>query len=342
VTSLRPQVSVIIPAFGPPATTVAAVDNLLAIARTVHLEVIVVDNDPSRGLPPLLPRAPRLQVIEPGRNTGFAGAINRGIAASNGEFVLFHNADLVLDESYLPEAVACMRRHPNAGAVSGLCLRPAPPGEETPRLVDSAGIVMRRDRSAFDRGEGEPCDARFDREEEVFAVSGAALFARRAALDDVAVEGEWLPEAFFMYKEDIDLCWRLRLRGWECWYTPAALALHGRSSRGVGGRGYLAGARRYLANERAKPPHVRLHSLKNEWLMLVRNESAGSLLPDLPRVLWRQALLAGVTATISPILLGRAVVRFARALPAALRARRAIHARAVVAGGELRKAWFRP
>jgi GT2 family glycosyltransferase len=333
-------VSAIIPAFGPPGPVLAAVDGLLDVSRTVHLEVIVVDNDPARGLPALLPVAPRLRVVEPGHNTGFAGAINLGIAASNAEFVLFHNADLVLDDGYLPEALACLQRHPNAAAVSGLCLRPRAAAAEAPRLVDSAGIVMRRDRSAFDRGEGEPCDGRYAREEQVFAVSGAALLARRSALDDVAVAGEWLPGSFFMYKEDLDLCWRLRLRGWECWYTPSAVAVHVRSSRGAGGRAYLAGVRHYLANERAKPAHVRVHSLKNEWLMLVRNETAASLLPDLPWVLWRQALLLTVTLAISPRLLARAVALFLRALPGALRSRREIQARATVAPREIRKAWF--
>lgn len=330
--------SVIIPAFGDPAPVVAAVHRLLAIPADLHVEVIVVDNDPQRGLPALLPRSPRLHLVEPGYNTGFTGAINRGIEVSRGKFVLFHNADARIDHDYVATLVAFMRAHPNAGAASGKTVREGTPGE---RVIDSAGIVMRRDRSAYDRGEGAPDDGRFAEAEEVFAVSGAALLARRAALDDVAVDGEYLPESFFMYKEDIDLCWRLRLRGWECWYVPTAVAEHDRGGRGVGGAGYLRGLRRYCQNERKKAPHNRVHSTKNEILMMVRNEG-GLSLRDLPRILLRQAALHVVTLLFAPRAEVRSLVLLAGALPSARRERRVIQQRAVVDPGSVPRRWFQP
>jgi GT2 family glycosyltransferase len=233
-----------------------------------------------------------------------------------------------------------MREHENAGAAAGKVRRPPARGDAGPMLIDSAGIAVRADRAAFDRGEGEPEGSAFCDTEEVFAVSGAALFARRSALDDVAVDGEYLDEAFFMYKDDVDLCWRMRLRGWECWYVPAAGAFHVRSGRGLGGRRYRAGAVAYLRNERAKPAHVRVHSLKNEWLMLLKNDSARSSLPDLPRIALRQALLAGTTAVLSPRLLLRALRMFAAAIPNAWRWRSEIRRRAVVDPRVLRARWF--
>jgi GT2 family glycosyltransferase len=332
-------VSVVLPAYGSPEPLLAAVDRLLDLTN-VHIEVIVVDNDPPRGLPGLLPSAPRLRLIEPGYNSGFAAAINAGVDASRGEFLLFHNADLLIDGDYLALLVDFMRERPNAGAASGKILRPpAVAGAES--LIDSAGITVRRDRGAFDRGEGKP-DRAFDTVEEVFAVSGAALFARRAALDDVAVGGHCLAPAFFMYKDDVDLCWRLRLRGWECWFVPAARAHHLRSGRGLGGRGYLRGLRTYLRNERAKPRHVRLHSLKNEWLLLVHNESFATLVPDLPRIIFRQALLAGSTLLLSPTSFFEAVRLAAGALPGAIRWRRDVRRRAVVDNRDIRARWFLP
>jgi GT2 family glycosyltransferase len=338
MTSLRPQVSVVIPAFGAPAPTVAAVRRLLSDDE-MHLEVIAVDNGPGPGLAALLPASPRLHLVEPGFNSGFSGAINRGVDASRGEFVLFHNADLVLDASYMQALLSFMRDHPNAGCAAGKVRRPCTQSGAG-GLLDSAGIAVRRDRSAYDRGEGEPAHDHYGFPEEVFAVSGAALFARRAALDDVAVDGHVLPPSFFMYKDDVDLCWRMRLRGWECWYIPTATATHARTGRGPGNASYLRAPLAYARNERRKAPHVRLHSLKNEWLLLLHNDGAASLLRDLPWVLARQLALLAATLLFAPRLAFRAAWLFATALPGALRWRRAVQRRAIVDPSEIRARWF--
>ena len=85
-----------------------------------------------------------------------------------------------------------------------------------------------------------------------------------------------------MYKEDVDLCWRLRLAGWECWYVPAAVAYHARTSRGLADKDYLAAPRAFHENQRAKPGYVRSNSMKNQWLLLVKNDDISNLARDLP------------------------------------------------------------
>lgn len=337
VTSLRPQLSVIIPAYGPAAPVVEAVERLLAIGG-LHLEVIVVNNDPANGLAALLQARPRLVVEDVGWNSGFTGAINRGCATARGEFILFHNADLVVDADYLLPLLAFMDAHPDAGCASGLLLRnSAQPGIES--LVDSAGIVMRRDRGAHDRGEGlAPQEGTAP--QEVFAVSGAALLLRRAALDDISPDGFALDPAFFMYKDDLDLAWRLQLRRWQCWVVPAAIGYHVRAGRGLAGRGYLRGIAAYLRNERRKPEHVRVHSLKNEWLLLLKYETAATFLPDLPFIVVRQVAVVLVTALVTPHRLARAVRLFVAAVPDARAARRAIHARRTASPATVRRRWF--
>ena len=64
--------------------------------------------------------------------------------------------------------------------------------------------------------------------ERVFGATGAASLFRRAALDDVAVEGEIFDSRFHSFREDAELCFRLRERGWEVLYEPAALCEHRR------------------------------------------------------------------------------------------------------------------
>jgi GT2 family glycosyltransferase len=339
VTSLRPQVSVVIPAYGPPEPLLRALERLCAPGE-LQIEVVVVDNDPERGLGALLPGVPRLRLVEPGWNTGFTGAINLGVKESAGEFVLFHNADLELCESYLPVLVGFMRDHPEAGLCAGKVLRSLPAGGEAAR-IDTAGIAIRRDRAAHDRGEDQPDAGAFDREEQVFGVSGAALMARRDALDDLAINGDVLDPAFFMYKDDIDLAWRMHLRGWECWYVPGAVAIHARSGRGLGGRGYASSVLAYWRNEGAKAAHVRIHSLKNEWLLLAKYESAWSLLRALPWIASRQAMLTAVTALVAPRSLVRAMRLAKRELPGVRARRKRVFASATADIDEIRRRWVR-
>ena len=338
MTSLRPQVSVIIPAYGPAAPVVEAVARLLAI-DAIHLEVIVVNNDPGNGLVALLPPRPRLRVEDVGWNSGFTGAINFGCERARGEYILFHNADLQVDAAYIAPLLEFMNTHPDAGCASGLLFRGTSGEPRSSSVIDSAGIVVRRDRGAHDRGEGlAPGDLRSP--EEVFAVSGAALFLRRAAIDDVSPDGPVLDPSFFMYKDDLDLAWRLRLRGWECWVVPEAVGYHVRAGRGLGGRGYFRGALRYFTNERRKPDYIRVHSLKNEWLLLLKYESFHTLLPDLPTIVVRQVALLVATIFVSPRRFLRAIRLFASAAPAARASRRQIAARRTVSPASIRQRWF--
>lgn len=309
----------------------------LVASEGVRVEVVVVNNDPATALGAVLaPFGPCVRLVEAGRNTGYAAAINTGVRLGEGELVLFCNQDLEVAPTFLRELAAAMERHPRAAVVGGKVLRPAAGG---PVLIDTAGIALRRSRAPYDRGEGERDRGQLDREEQVFAISGAALLARRAALAEGMVGGAPLDESFFMYKEDVDLCWRLRLRGWECWYVPAAIAWHARTARGLAGRGYLRSWRAYLAAERRKPRHVRLHSLKNQWILLIKNETVADVWRDVPVILGRECLVAGVTFLSSPRVFAEAVIAFARALPAALRARRQVQARRRVPAASLR-AWF--
>jgi GT2 family glycosyltransferase len=153
------------------------------------------------------------------------------------------------------------------------------------------------------------------------------------------VRREVLDESFFMYKEDVDLSWRLRLAGWECWYVPEAVAYHARTSQGPTTAEHHSSFRAFHENERRKPPHVRTNSMKNQWLMLVKNEDASNLARDLPFVLGREILILGYNAIFAPRITASAVRQFVGALPRAIASRRAIKARQTAAPGDIRR-WF--
>src|SRR5579885_1429376 len=86
-------------------------------------------------------------------------------------------------------------------------------------------------------------------------------------IDDVSIDGEFFDPDFFVYREDADVAWRAQLLGWRCVYTPHA--------RGYHVRNVLPG------NRRALPPEINMHSVKNRFLMRIKN-----MTPDLYRRNW--------------------------------------------------------
>jgi GT2 family glycosyltransferase len=86
-------------------------------------------------------------------------------------------------------------------------------------------------------------------------------------IDDVTIDGEFFDPDFFVYREDADVAWRAQLMGWRCLYTPKARGYHVRK--------VLPG------NRRALPPVINMHSVKNRFLMRIKN-----MTPDLYRRYW--------------------------------------------------------
>ncbi|HEY5871989.1 MAG TPA: glycosyltransferase family 2 protein [Gaiellaceae bacterium] len=335
-------VSALVPCYGDLHLLERSLPRLLA-SSVDHLEVVLLNNDStqSTGVAALVSSLadPRVRLLELEHGVGFATAVNSGITATRGELVFLANSDLFVAADYLTQMKRFFAAHPRAGVATGKVLRfDLVQGEET-RILDTTGHTIGRDRGASDRGENLEDVGQYEAEEQVFGVSGAALVARRTALESVELSGEYLDESFFMYKEDVDLSWRFRLAGWECWYVPQAVAHHARTSSAPPGGMYLSGIRAFHANERAKPRHVRVHSMKNQWLMLVKNEDASNLVRHLPFIVGREALVLGYNTLFAPRVTLSALRGFVDALPQSLANRRAIKSRQIVAPGDIRK-WF--
>ena len=316
------------------------VKSLAALLVNPAVSAVIINNDPTQDVAAWLDEETlkRTTLIESGYSAGYSRAMNRGLAVSSGEFVLLGDADLFVEPGYVETLTAFMARHPRAGCAGGKLLRFDLAREQKLDIIDSAGIVFGRNRRPMARGEGETDTGRYEEPQQLFGVDGAGLLARRTALERIKVDGEYFDENFFMYKEDTDLCWRLRLAGWECWYVPGAVAYHGRTTRGLGQKSYLSAIRRVRENERRKPAYVRLNSMRNQWLMLVKNEDGHNLLRDLHFIAARELAVIAYNLVFAPRTL-EAVFQFFRALPEALRKRRVIKARQSVAPRDLRQ-WF--
>ncbi|HVS03101.1 MAG TPA: glycosyltransferase family 2 protein [Thermoanaerobaculia bacterium] len=257
----------------------------IAALRPAPAELVVVDCASQDGSAEAARRAwPEGisgEVVPLSDNRGFAGGMNVAIARSRAAWVLLLNADARPDADYVARLLARAGSHPRlrVGGVTGRLLRPGGP----PRRLDACGMRLTAAWRHLDRGSGEVDRAQLARPERVFGATGAASLFRRRALADVALGGEVFDRRFHSFREDAELCFRLRERGWEVLYEPDARCEH----------------RRAVLPERrtALPAAVNFHSLKNRYLLRLYHQSLGNLLWTLPFTLARDlAALSWVLA----------------------------------------------
>jgi N-acetylglucosaminyl-diphospho-decaprenol L-rhamnosyltransferase len=192
-------------------------------------DVVVVDNASTDGSATALTSAvPAARVVAAPGNVGYARGANIGISVTDGPFVAVLNGDVELDPGVAAAMIAALEADPRVGAVGPRVLNldgsVYPSARTDPGLFVAAahamfGLVWRTNpwTRRYRQLDADPSLAR-----DVDWVSGAALWLRREALDDV---GGW-DERYFMYMEDVDLCLRLRRAGWRVRYEPAGAVVH--------------------------------------------------------------------------------------------------------------------
>jgi N-acetylglucosaminyl-diphospho-decaprenol L-rhamnosyltransferase len=206
------------------------VRSLLADTSAGHPpKVVVVDNGSSDGSAAAVARAlPAVTVLDPDANLGYSRAANLGIAATDAPIIAVCNPDLEVREGAAGALLDRLDAEPDLGAVGPMIRNTDgtiyPSARSVPRLRDAVGhgllgLVWRT--NPFTRRYRQ-LDADPRRRRDVDWVSGAAVWLRRAALTTV---GGW-DERYFMYVEDVDLCWQLRQRGWRVSYEPGAVVTH--------------------------------------------------------------------------------------------------------------------
>ncbi|MBV9852744.1 MAG: glycosyltransferase family 2 protein [Armatimonadetes bacterium] len=202
----------------------------------VTYEVWVVDNasdDDSAAM--VRSEFPQVHLIANTENLGFSRANNQAIAASDSRFVFLLNSDAVVHPGALDALVVFADAHPQAGILGPLVLNPDGGLQFSCRRFPSLGAGFFRNtflgrffpNNRFARGYLMG-DVDHSRPRPVDWVSGCAMLIRRDFLDGTGT----LDERFFMYCEDVDLCWRCWRAGREVWYAPEAVVTHaiGRSS----------------------------------------------------------------------------------------------------------------
>ena len=234
-----------------------------------RIEVIIIDNASTDGTVDLLePFSDRCRIVYNNDNIGFAAAQNQAIRLSHGEWVLTLNPDVLLLPGFIQSLVEAGGIHPRIGTVCGKLLTIRSNFEIPDQtLVDSTGIYFTPSLRHLDRGSQQVDNGHYRKNEYVFGATAAAALYRREMIEDISENGDFFDPDFFVYREDADVAWRAQLLAWRCVYTPNA--------RGYHVRNVLPG------NRRALPSVINMHSVKNRFLMRIKN-----MTPDLYRRNW--------------------------------------------------------
>jgi len=208
-------------------------------AGSLHLQVIVVDNASTDGSPEMIEREfPEVELIRSEINLGFGSANNLGIQSARGRFVVFLNSDAFLTEGSLRRSVAHMNDNPRAGLGGGRLIGRDGSWQPSARmfptvlsdLIVHSGLAARFPRSRF-FGRADRTWANEMEAAEVDWVPGAYSIIRSDAL---TATGPFDPR-FFLYYEEVDLCMRIKQKGYSIWYWPDIAVVHigGESSRQI-------------------------------------------------------------------------------------------------------------
>jgi GT2 family glycosyltransferase len=182
-----------------------------------RIEIIVVENgsgDDSASR--IRAAAPHVVVLESKKNLGFAGGCNFGVKKSKGDVVAFLNNDARPDSRWVLEAMLRFKESSSIGAVASRVL------DWEGANVDFIGAGLTWFAMGYKPHAGLPIPRQTDVSRDVLFGTGSAMFVRRDVFDELG----GFDERYFMFFEDVDLGWRLNLKGYRYVYEPASLAYH--------------------------------------------------------------------------------------------------------------------
>ncbi len=209
-----PAITAVVVSFSDPIACAKAIESLLE-QSLAPIELLVVDNDPGGATASALSAnqvSPNLRIVHPGANLGYTAAANLAAREANGEWLFFLNPDAVALKDCLKRLLEAVD-DVDVAVVGAQVLLPDGRINAGENPINIAAI-------SWSGGYGRPREHGPAR--DTAAVSGAALLVRREAFLDVG----GLCPYFFLYVDDTDLAWRMRLGGRRVRYCPEAVVVH--------------------------------------------------------------------------------------------------------------------
>ena len=264
---MTPSVTVVVVTWEQRDLTLAALASLRA--QTVPHRILLVDNASTDGTADAVAEAhPDVEVLSLPINTGFAGGMAAALERVDTRFIGLLNNDAVAEPDWLERSLKALEDPTVAAATAKLLLDD---GSGADDRINNAGVVLLDSGYGADRGLGDPDDGRYAAPAEVFGFSGGAAVLRTLAVKAV---GGFDP-SLFMYYEDTDLSWRLRLAGWRIVFVPDAVVHH-----------------RHAASSDPASAMFAFHTERNRLLLLARHA-------PLPYAAGRAARFALTTASLA-------------------------------------------
>jgi GT2 family glycosyltransferase/glycosyltransferase involved in cell wall biosynthesis len=215
---VHPRVSVVIVNYRSAEHTLAAIDGLHEMDWPEDLlEIVVVDNDSRDGSVDVIRRRePDVVLVESSTNLGFAAGCNLGVEHASGDYVALLNPDARPHRDWIRAAIDVLQHQPTVGCVASKVL------DWDGVNLDYGSVGMSFDGQAYKYHAGQPDTGGFEEQADVLFPTGSAmvmpthLFRTMGGFD----------ESYFMFFEDVDLGWRLWLRGHRVRYVPTSLTYH--------------------------------------------------------------------------------------------------------------------
>jgi len=216
--------------------------------RPFHsFEIIIIDNASTDGTVDAIKRDfPEVKLIINTENRGFAVANNQGVEKAQGEYILFLNPDTIVHPHSLDGLIKFMDDNKDVGACGPKLLnRDGTPQRSVRRFPSFRGALHRHTAFRFlgifngQYRKWAMKDLNYNRQIDVDQVMGAALMIRKSLIEQIGP----MDEGFFMYYEEVDLCYRIKQAGWRITYVPEVEITH------LGGRstGQIPAGKRIMA-----------------------------------------------------------------------------------------------
>ena len=198
---------------------------LIASCEGLDAQVVVADNASQDGSVALMQeRFPEVPLIILDRNYGFTGGYNRALAQVEADYFVLINSDIEVPKDWLKPLAGWMESHPECGACGPKLISYAQ--RDTFEYAGAAGGLLDKYGYPFCRGrvlqKVEKDIGQYDEPANVLWCSGACLMVRASLWKELG----GLDERFFAHMEEIDLCWRMQLRGWKVTMVPQSFVYH--------------------------------------------------------------------------------------------------------------------
>lgn len=211
-------------------------ESIISARGDLQLEIFVVDNASNDGTVEMVKNDfPSVKLIASDKNLGFAKANNLALKQAAGDYVLLLNPDTEIKSDTLTESIAFMKSHPKCGAMGPKMIfpdgSPQPSVRRFPKPLPIILMLLKLPKILPHlKSIEEYLATNFDysREQIVDQIMGAYMFMPRQTIEKIG----YLDERFFIWFEEVDYCRRLKVAGFEVWYSSDVSIIH------VGGKSF--------------------------------------------------------------------------------------------------------